>query len=117
MTKVKFSTDLSAGTITMTLDGHAEHENVCAAISAVAFACGSCIEYMFYEDKLIEEPTLEADTPGHMEIKCKPKSEYFGEALHVYFVCQVGMHCIESEHSSDIQLHLFDIVPIEDNSK
>lgn len=109
MTKVKFSTDLSAGTITMTLDGHAEHENVCAAVSAVAFACGSCIEYMSYENKLMEEPTLDADTPGHMEIICRPKSEFYDEALHVYFVCQVGMHNIESEHGSDIQLTLFDV--------
>jgi len=100
------------GTLKLGVNGHsnaapAGQDTVCAGATTLAYTLAQCIRFMHSEGKLEEEPRLKF-RKGKIRVECKPKSEHYAEALHTYYVAQVGMALLMSNYPGNVRVKVFD---------
>lgn len=111
MIRAAFYTDKSSGSITLKVTGHAGAANkgqdiVCASASILAYMVAQTIEYMHAEGGLRKKPRIEFED-GDATIVAKPKDESFAEALHTFFVAQVGYSLLAHNYPQFVELKSF----------
>ena len=95
----------------MKLTGHAgqaEHgkDIVCAAASILAYTLAQTLQFQYEEGGLKKKPHLKLE-PGDTVIVAKPKPEHYEEALHTFFVAQVGYSLLAKTYSQYVELSSF----------
>ena len=111
MIKVEFSTDKAGGSIILRLTGHAGageagRDLVCSAASILAYTVAQTAKFMYEEKALRKKPTIRLD-PGDAEVVMKPKKAYYAEALHTYFVAQVGYSLLAHNYPQYVEVTSF----------
>lgn len=111
MVKAEFFTNKESGSITLKLSGHAgQAENgkdiVCAAVSILAYTVAQALQFQYEEGGLKKKPHLKLE-PGDTVIVAKPKPERFEEALHTFFVAQVGYSLLAKTYPQYVMLSSF----------
>ena len=111
MVKAEFFTNKESGSITLKLTGHAgqdEHgkDIVCAAASILAYTVAQALQFQYEEGGLKKKPYLKLE-PGNTVIIAKPKQECYAEALHTFFVAQVGYHLLAKTYPQYVTLSSF----------
>lgn len=92
---VKAWFDRKDGTLEMRVQGHAGFaeigkDPVCAGASVLAMAAAQYIDGMDDQDCMEETPKIHV-TGGNVRVTCRPKEEFYPQALTVMEVAQVGM--------------------------
>lgn len=111
MVKAEFFTNKESGSITLKLSGHAGQAKkgediVCASASILAYTVAQALEFMYEEGGLKKKPHLKLE-PGDSIIVAKPKPESYAEALHIFFVAQVGYHLLAHNYPQYVELQSF----------
>ena len=111
MVKAEFFTNKDSGTITMKLSGHAGQAEkgadiVCAAVSILAYTVAQALQFMYEEDNLQKKPYLKLEE-GDTVIVAKPNKDTYAEALHTFFVAQVGYHLLAHNYPQYVTLSSF----------
>ena len=111
MIQAAFFTDKSSGSISLKVRGHAGaaekgNDIVCASSSILAYTVAQAMEYMYAEGGLRKKPRIEfAD--GDATIVAKPKDDSYAEALHTFFVAQVGYSLLAHNYPQYVELKPF----------
>lgn len=111
MIQAAFYTDKSSGSISLKMRGHAGaaekgNDIVCASASMLAYTLAQTIEYMHAEGGLRKKPRIDF-TDGDATIVAKPKDESYAEALHAFFVVQVGFSLLAHNYPQYVELKPF----------
>lgn len=111
MVSAVFDNDKESGSIILRLTGHAGADEkgkdlVCAAASMLAYTAAQTLWYMYEEGGLQKKPHIKLNE-GDTLIVAKPKPECFNEALHTFFVVQVGYHLLAESYPRNIELISF----------
>lgn len=111
MIHAAFYTDKESGSITLRLSGHAGQakkgeDTVCAAASMLAYTVAQSLQFMHEEGKLKNRPKLKL-APGDSVIEAMPKEDAYAEALHIFFVAQVGFHLLSHNYPQYVALSSF----------
>ncbi len=109
MISASFSRDNDS--ITLRLKGHAGmakdgEDIICASASILAYTVAQSLQYLYEEGGLEEKPLLRLDK-GDAEITAIPKRGSYNEALHTFFVAQVGYHLLAHNYPQYVELHSF----------
>lgn len=111
MVKARFSTDKDSQSITLRLTGHAGaadpgYDIICASATILVYTVAQTAKFMYDEGKLRKRPRIKLD-PGEAVITMKPKAEDYAEALHTYFVAQVGYSLLEHNFPEYVNFESF----------
>ena len=111
MVQVEFFTNKEAGSITLKLTGHAGQAKrgediVCSAVSILAYTVAQALQFQYEEGGLKKKPHLKLE-PGDTVIVAKPKPERYEEALHTFFVAQVGYCLLAKTYPQYVSLSSF----------
>ena len=111
MVKAEFFTNKESGSITMKLSGHAGQAKkgediVCAAASILAYTVAQALQFMYEQGDLQKKPHIRL-AEGDTVIVAKPKAESYAEALHTFFVAQVGYHLLAHNYPQYVTLSSF----------
>lgn len=111
MVQAEFFTDKESGSITLKLSGHAGQAKkgediVCAAASILAYTVAQTLQFMYEQGDLKKKPHLKLEE-GDTIIVAKPKPEAYAEALHAFFVAQVGYHLLAHNYPQYVSLSSF----------
>lgn len=111
MVKAEFYTNKESGSITLKLTGHAgqaEHgqDIICSACSILAYTVAQALQFMYEEGNLQKKPHIKLEE-GDTVIVAKPKKEFYTEALHTFFVAQVGYHLLAHNYPQYVSLSSF----------
>ncbi len=111
MVKAEFFTNKEAGSITMKLSGHAGQANkgediVCAAASILAYTVAQAMQFMYEQGYLKKKPHIKLEE-GDSVIVAKPNADGYAEALHTFFVAQVGYHLLARNYPQYVTLSSF----------
>lgn len=111
MIKVEFSTDKAGGSIILRLTGHAGageagRDLVCSAASILAYTVAQTALFM-YEDKALKKKPKIRLKPGDAEVVMTPKKASYTEALHTYYVAQVGYRLLAKDYPGYVKLTTF----------
>ena len=97
--------------IVLKVNGHAGAAGkgmdvVCSAASILAYTVAQTLQFMYEEGQLRKKPHLKLDE-GDTVIAAKPKAEFYAEALHTFFVAQVGYHLLSYTYPQYVGLTSF----------
>ena len=111
MVKAEFFTNKESGSITMKLSGHAGQAEkgediVCAAASILAYTVAQALQFMYEQGELQKRPHIRLEE-GDTIIVAKPKEDSYAEALHTFFVAQVGYHLLAHTYPQYVTLSSF----------
>jgi uncharacterized protein YsxB (DUF464 family) len=111
MVQAEFFTNKEAGSITMKLSGHAGQAKkgediVCAAASILAYTVAQALQFMYEQGDMRKKPHIKL-AEGDTVIVAKPKPEVYAEALHIFFVAQVGYHLLAHNYPKYVTLKSF----------
>ena len=111
MVYAEFFTNKESGSITLKLTGHAGQAEpgkdiVCSAASILAYTVAQTLQFMYEEGGLKKKPHLKLDK-GDTIIVAKPKEDKYTEALHTFFVAQVGYHLLAHNYPQYVKLSSF----------
>lgn len=112
MTTAKFKTLPKSESITLKVEGHAGaapkgEDIICAAASILSYTLAQTLSYMHSEGKLQKKPNIKINDTGEAVITAKPKPEWYEEALHSYFVAQVGFHLLAHNYPQHVAVETF----------
>ena len=113
MIQAAFYTDKSSGSISLKLSGHAGaankgHDIICSAASMLAYTVAQTAQYMYAEGGLRKKPRIDI-ADGNATIVVKPKDDSYAEALHTFFVAQVGFSLLAHNYPQFVELKSFDL--------
>ena len=111
MLKAEFFTNKESGSITLKLTGHAGQAKngediVCSAASILAYTVAQTLQFMYEQGELQKKPHIKL-VEGDTIIVAKPKAETYAEALHTFFVAQVGYHLLAHNYPQYVTLSSF----------
>lgn len=111
MIRAEFFTNKESGSITLKVTGHAGQAKkgediVCASASILAYTVAQAIQFMYEEGDLQKQPYIKLDD-GNTTIIAKPKAGSYTEALHTFFVAQVGYHLLAHNYPQYVALSSF----------
>lgn len=111
MIKVKFEENTDKGILCLRIKGHADfgrkgHDVICSAASILAYTVAKAISFMYEEKKLCKKPNIKLNE-GDAVIICKPKEDSYAEALHTFFVAEVGYSLLAQSYPRYVELKLF----------
>ena len=111
MVNAEFFTNKESGSITMKLSGHAGQAEkgadiVCAATSILAYTVAQALLFMYEQGQLQKKPHIKLEE-GDTLIVAKPKEDSYAEALHIFFVAQVGYHLLSQNYPQYVTLSSF----------
>lgn len=97
--------------IAMRVNGHAGFaelgkDPVCAGASTLAMTVAQCIAIMGDEGKLQKKPNI-VIRDGRVSVAAKPKPECFDEALHIFYMGEVGMQILAEAYPEHAHLTPF----------
>ena len=113
MVRARFRLTPEERKLTMRVSGHAGagpkgFDVVCAGASMYAFGIAQCIKNMAEEGKLEKEPFIQTETPGRVVVSAIPKKEHFAEAVHTFYVAQVGFQLLSEAYPEHAALIPFE---------
>lgn len=102
MVRAIFDVNPEIGRLEMRFHGHAGFaeigkDPVCAGASVLAMAAAQCIELMDGHDCMEETPKIHV-AGGNVRVTCRPKEEFYPQALAVMEVAHVGMKMLEETY-------------------
>ena len=109
MIKVTFKNDTEQRRLHLSAIGHAGYapmgeDIVCAAASILATTVAQIVKAMEAHDDLEEEPIIKL-VEGNAVVSCKVKNKaVYAEALHTYFVAQVGYRLLAHSYPEYVSL-------------
>jgi uncharacterized protein YsxB (DUF464 family) len=111
MVRAEFFTNKESGSITLKLSGHAGQAEkgqdiVCAAASILAYTVAQALQFMYEQGELQKKPHIRL-AEGDTIIVAKPNPETYAEALHTFFVAQVGYHLLAHNYPKYVSLSSF----------
>ena len=111
MVKAEFFTNKESGSITMKLTGHAGQAKkgediVCSAASILAYTVAQALQFMYEQGDLKKKPHIKL-ADGDTVIVAKPTPDSYAEALHTFFVAQVGYHLLAHNYPQYVTLSSF----------
>ncbi len=111
MVTAEFFTNKEAGSITLKLSGHAGQAKkgediVCSAASILAYTVAQALQFMYEQGELQKKPHIKL-AEGDTIIVAKPKPETYAEALHTFFVAQIGYHLLAHNYPKYVALSSF----------
>lgn len=111
MITVKFEEHADKGILCLTLKGHANYgrkgnDIICSSASILAYTVAKAISFMYEEKKLHKKPNIKLNE-GDAVIICKPKEEAYAEALHTFFVAEVGYSLLSQSYPQNVELNPF----------
>ena len=91
---------------TVDITGHAEHgekgeDIVCAAISALFYTLA---ESLNHSEKMLEAPFDFSEEDGNGHLSCKPKPEFEGNILLIYWTILNGFDLFAKQYKKNIKL-------------
>lgn len=110
MIKVKLSQNDEKKTLSLRLKGHAGqanvgHDIVCASATMLAYTVAQMVKYMEDDDKVTRRSTIRLKK-GNIEVTCRCKTDTsYAEALHTYFVAQVGYSLLAHNYPQYVALN------------
>lgn len=109
MTRAVFREIPKMGAIEMRVQGHAGFaqmgkDPVCAGASVLAFTAAQCIQAM--GDRLEKKPHITI-RGGNVRVVARPKKEHYAEAMHVFYVAEVGFQLLQESYPGHIELTPF----------
>ena len=109
MITASFSRDKDS--ITLRLKGHAGmakkgEDIICASASILAYTVAQSLQFLYEEGGLEKRPLIRLDS-GDAEITATPKHTSYKEALHIFFVAQVGYHLLAHNYPQYVELNSF----------
>ena len=112
MTTAKFGIEAGAGALVMDVRGHTGFaelgkDPVCAGASVLAMTVAQCVELMGEDGKLQKKPNIRIQT-GRVTVVAKPQPEHVHEALHLFWVGQVGMQLLSESYPGNVELTPFE---------
>lgn len=92
--------------IEMRVQGHAGfaelgRDPVCAGASVLAMTAAQCIESM--GKKLQKAPKITIQG-GNVRVVAKPRPEYRAEAMHIFYMAQVGFMLLSETYPANVSL-------------
>lgn len=111
MIQAKFSENTESKSITLTVNGHAGQaaagqDIICSSASILMYTVAQMAQYMYSRHQLKKKPHIVMND-GNASITVKPKEEHYGEALHAYFVAQVGYSLLAHNYPQYVDLTMF----------
>lgn len=108
MITAKFYQKPSAGSIHMTLKGHAEsapkgEDLICSAATMMAYTVAQAVQFMFEQDKLKKKPKIRIKD-GEATVIATPTEDAYAEALHTFWVAQCGVHVLAHNYPQNVKL-------------
>ncbi|MBP3468260.1 MAG: ribosomal-processing cysteine protease Prp [Lachnospiraceae bacterium] len=79
---------------------------ICASASILAYTVAQIVTDLHQEGKLKKRPTVKLNA-GDAVITCKPRKDAYAEALHAFFVAQVGFNLLAHNYPNYVQLTPF----------
>lgn len=112
MISVVFEENKEAKALTLTIKGHSGQAEigkdiVCASASMLAYTVAQYMKFMYEQHKLKKKPVLDLEY-GDTRITVKPKTDDYAEALHTFFVAQVGFNLLASNYPQYVEVKMFD---------
>jgi uncharacterized protein YsxB (DUF464 family) len=107
---VNLTQDGEKKTLSLRLKGHAGqaevgHDIVCASATILAYTVAQIVKVMESHKELTRKPTIKLKK-GDIEITCRCKTdEGYAEALHTYFVAQVGYSLLAHNYPQYVALN------------
>lgn len=116
MVTASFEYGKESGYLAMKVTGHAGFaelgkDPVCAGASTLAMTVAQCIQSMGEEGKLQKKPSITIRN-GRVSVVAKPKKENFAEALHTFYVGEIGMQLLAASYPGNIEFKPF-VTPAE----
>lgn len=111
MIKVKFEENNDKGILCLRLKGHANfgckgNDILCSSASILAYTVAKAISFMYEEKKLCKKPNIKLNE-GNACIVCKPKEDAYAEALHAFFIAEVGYSLLAQSYPQYVELTPF----------
>jgi uncharacterized protein YsxB (DUF464 family) len=111
MLRVTFGTSEDGASLILSIKGHAGQAEtgkdlVCASASILAYTVAQIVKDMYNGGKLRKKPTIKLKE-GDTNVVCKPKKAFRAEALHSYFVAQVGYNLLAHNFPKCVRLTMF----------
>ena len=111
MVSAKFIADEESKSITLSVSGHAGQAErgkdvVCASASILLYTIAQVANYMYSRNELKKKPHIKIGD-GDASITVKPKAEFYAEALHAFFVAQVGYSLLAHNYPQYVDLTMF----------
>ena len=79
---------------------------MCAAASILAYTVAQALQFMYEQGGLQKKPRIKLEE-GDTIIVAKPKADSYAEALHTFFVAQVGYHLLAHNYPQYVSLSSF----------
>lgn len=97
--------------LSLRLTGHAGaaekgRDTICASASILAYTVAQMMDYLHWQEKMIEKPEIRLDE-GDTLIVVRPTKEGFAEALHTLLVAQVGYDLLHLNYPQCLHLIKF----------
>lgn len=111
MISVVFEENTDKGILCLKLKGHAKfgskgNDIICSSASILAYTVAKAISFMYEEKKLCKKPNIKLNE-GDAVIICKPKEDSYAEALHTFFVAEVGYSLLSQSYPQNVELKPF----------
>ncbi len=109
MTTAIFREIPGSDAIEMRVQGHTGFaemgkDPVCAGASVLAFTAASCIQAM---GKRLQKTPKVTISGGNVRVVAKPRPEYRAEAMHIFYVTQVGFQLLSESYPNNVTLRSF----------
>ena len=111
MVDVKFEYGKEIGYLSMTMRGHANFAElgkdvVCAGASILGMTVAQAIQIMSDDGRLQKKANITIRN-GRITVTAKPKPEHFAEALHSFYLGEVGMQLLAEAYPGTINFQGF----------
>ncbi len=108
MITARFYQKKDAGSIHMTLKGHANtapvgEDLVCAAATTLAYTVAQVVQFLHEQGRLKKKPKIRI-RDGEAVIIATPTEEYYPETLHAFWVAQCGIHVLQHNYPQHVKL-------------
>ena len=108
MITARFYQKPSAGSIHMTLKGHAGaapkgEDLICASATMLAYTVAQTVQFLFEQGKLKKKPKIHIKD-GEATIIATPTEDAYAETLHTFWVAQCGIHVLAHNYPQNVTL-------------
>lgn len=108
MIKVKFEYSDDKKSLILKVKGHSNYsekgkDTVCAAATMLTYTVAQVVNDLFSGNALLKKPTISLKE-GNSLIVCKPKEDVYAEALHTFFVAEVGFNVLSHNFPDNVKL-------------
>ena len=111
MIQATFESDAATGILSLTVTGHAGaaekgQDIVCASASILTYTVAQIAQFMYKQKQLKKRPRIKIES-GDAHVVVKPKDDFYAEAMHTFFVAQVGYSLLAHNYPDYVGLTMF----------